>query len=326
MKTAVGISSILKGGIPRRGRCLLVVSALGLVLPLAAATSASASTTVVVRPSSMDGWTAQIDDPTGTPVPNISYTNAYCNGSVSFVTGPSTPPLGIGSAELKTGNGTTGGDCAAQLRNSDYSGVKLSSLSALSYSTYDTVNNGQQFPYLSLFVNLEGNASAGFDDVLFFEPPYQTHSTGNPSLPNQGSTAYDQWQSWNALEGGWWDNNGIGTPGGPCGPGCPGVQPLSAWTSAYPNAVIVNDPTYGAGVSLLVGYASARDQFDGNVDAFTINATTYDFEPNLPTPTSKGQCKDGGWKNYADANGTPFKNQGDCVSYVATHGRNPGNG
>jgi len=29
-------------------------------------------------------------------------------------------------------------------------------------------------------------------------------------------------------------------------------------------------------------------------------------------PTSKEQCKDGGWKNY----GTMFKNQGQCVSFV----------
>jgi hypothetical protein len=40
-------------------------------------------------------------------------------------------------------------------------------------------------------------------------------------------------------------------------------------------------------------------------------------------PTSKEQCKNGGWKNF---NNPAFKNQGDCVSYVATGGRNPGNG
>jgi hypothetical protein len=36
-----------------------------------------------------------------------------------------------------------------------------------------------------------------------------------------------------------------------------------------------------------------------------------------PLPTSKDQCKDGGWRDY----GTTFKNQGQCVSYVATRGR-----
>jgi hypothetical protein len=32
-----------------------------------------------------------------------------------------------------------------------------------------------------------------------------------------------------------------------------------------------------------------------------------------PLPTNKDKCKDGGWRNY----GTTFRNQGDCVSFVA---------
>jgi hypothetical protein len=36
-----------------------------------------------------------------------------------------------------------------------------------------------------------------------------------------------------------------------------------------------------------------------------------------PLPTSAEQCKKGGWQQYG-----VFKNQGDCVSFVATHGRN----
>lgn len=39
-------------------------------------------------------------------------------------------------------------------------------------------------------------------------------------------------------------------------------------------------------------------------------------------PTSSDQCKKNGWQSKNDANGTKFKNQGDCVSYVATGGRN----
>jgi hypothetical protein len=38
----------------------------------------------------------------------------------------------------------------------------------------------------------------------------------------------------------------------------------------------------------------------------------------LPGPTSKDQCKQGGWQTYG-----VFKNQGDCVSFVASGGRNP---
>lgn len=36
-------------------------------------------------------------------------------------------------------------------------------------------------------------------------------------------------------------------------------------------------------------------------------------------PTSKAECKKGGWEQF---NNPTFKNQGDCVSYVATGGRN----
>ena len=35
-------------------------------------------------------------------------------------------------------------------------------------------------------------------------------------------------------------------------------------------------------------------------------------------PTSKDACKHGGWKKF---NNPTFKNQGQCVSYVASHGR-----
>jgi hypothetical protein len=44
------------------------------------------------------------------------------------------------------------------------------------------------------------------------------------------------------------------------------------------------------------------------------------------SPMSKDQCKRGGWQSLTDANGTPFKNQGDCVSYVATGGSNGAGG
>jgi hypothetical protein len=41
----------------------------------------------------------------------------------------------------------------------------------------------------------------------------------------------------------------------------------------------------------------------------------------VPVPT-KDDCKNGGWQKMTDANGNTFKNQGDCVSYFATDGKN----
>jgi len=40
-----------------------------------------------------------------------------------------------------------------------------------------------------------------------------------------------------------------------------------------------------------------------------------------PLPMSKNQCRNGGWRNFGR-----FKNQGDCISFVATGGKNPPGG
>jgi hypothetical protein len=58
----------------------------------------------------------------------------------------------------------------------------------------------------------------------------------------------------------------------------------------------------------------------------TADITNITVNGQLQVPTTqaaKDQCKNGGWKNFTSP---AFKNQGDCVSYFATGGRNPGNG
>jgi hypothetical protein len=298
----------------RRILGILVSSA--MVLAVVSVASASAAT-VVVRPSAMAGWAAQTRDPNGVPA---AANDPYCHGSVNFVSGPASPPFGVGSADLKTGNGTTGGDCSAELRNSAYAGLRLDALTALGYYTYDLTNNGQQYPYIELYVNWSGGSTV--DDMLFFEPPYQSAGTGGADCANQPPSAMSTWQRWDALHGCWWSVDGTLNQG-------IGSGTLSDYLAAHPNARIVNSST-GGGIHLLVGFASPDNQFDGNVDGFRIatssSDTTYDFEPNLPTPTNKDQCKNGGWTGYADAAGRPFKNQGDCVSYSATGGKNKAGG
>jgi hypothetical protein len=65
----------------------------------------------------------------------------------------------------------------------------------------------------------------------------------------------------------------------------------------------------------------------GTVNTFQPTQTSpfmgsEDGTINLP-PASQDQCKNGGWMTFTNPS---FKNQGDCVSSVATNGRNPGNG
>jgi hypothetical protein len=225
---------------------------------------------VTVTPASLHDWSLRVTDSNGTIGGNPT-------GVAQFVTGPGTPPLGSGSVNLGTGDGTTGGDGSAQFDNTGYAGTLLSSITALSYSTYVTQNNGQQFPYLNLVL------SNG--DKLYFEPPYQTPSTGNPSLPDQGATALNTWQTWNALTGGWYSDGGPGTPG-------TGVVSLADYEAAHPGVTIENGSSASAGIRLNVGFASPTDQFNGYVDNFTIGidgvTTTYDFEPGgaVPEPST----------------------------------------
>jgi hypothetical protein len=145
------------------------------------------------------------------------------------------------------------------------------------------MNNGQQFPFLAL--NVSNNGGTATDDILFFEPPYQDLGTGGPdcSIPGQGPTAMFTWQKWDALNGCWWDNNGV--------LGGPGIfsQRLSDYITAFPNAAIANSNGIG-GLRLAVGFASPTDRFDGNVDLVTVgvngSSTGYDFEP--PPPCHEG--------------------------------------
>jgi hypothetical protein len=48
-----------------------------------------------------------------------------------------------------------------------------------------------------------------------------------------------------------------------------------------------------------------------DIDNTNVNGTTFTYEPS-----SKDDCKDGGWQSFTFAPG-PFKNQGQCVSYFA---------
>jgi hypothetical protein len=52
---------------------------------------------------------------------------------------------------------------------------------------------------------------------------------------------------------------------------------------------------------------------------------TVDVASN-PVVTSADECKNGGWQTLTDSLGTAFRNQGDCVSFVRTGGKNSASG
>lgn len=82
------------------------------------------------------------------------------------------------------------------------------------------------------------------------------------------------------------------------------------------------------GIQLVVdsGWNAVASGGDGEqtvlVDNVRINSDTITFDEGVVVePGDKEKCKDGGWMDFESSPG-PFKNQGDCVSYFATGGKN----
>jgi hypothetical protein len=175
------------------------------------------------------------------------------------------------------------GDGHAQLRDTHYNRTYLRDLSQLDYWSCVRRNNAQQGPLLMLEVDNDGNNT--IDDLLFFEPPYQSPGNGGLTCAHQMPQMNDTWQHWDALSGCWWwlSAGNAGT----------NSQQLSDYIAAHPDSAIVNEDGNHGGVILEMGDASPSDQFEGYVDAFRIaadknpaagnntnrNAITYDYEP-----------------------------------------------
>ena len=265
-------------------RHLLALLAAGAIALVVAGTAFAG--TVTVTPANMDGWSA-VNDTCG----------AVSTGSIDFVLGPGTPPAGYGSVQFAVGSN---GDSYPTLRTSNFNGAKLSNLTALDYWTYVShTGSGSQAAYIDLYVDNNGDGVR--DDILTFEPVYQT---------SQGSVVLNTWQHWNALSGQW----GSDSTGGP-----PPLFTLASYIASHPNATILGGSDQSFILAAGCGGA-AWTGFVGNADKLTVGIngtnTTYDFEPTIGPPTSKDQCKNGGWKRF---NNPSFKNQGQCIAYVEHH-------
>lgn len=223
-------------------------------------------------------------------------------GEATFVTGPETAPLGAGSLELST---PTGADKIYAF-NYDHTGTALSDVNAISYSTYRSAGNLQQVAALNVEVDVNGPEVAGGYTVLVFEPVYNT---------DQGAVVNDEWQEWDALNGGdavWWSTKAIT---GTCAFTC-----YDTWSE-----IVANNPDATILGGFGVNQGSGNPALVTAVDALTLGAgsdlTVYDFEPVI-TVANKQACKNDGWKT---SNTPVYKNQGDCVSAFASQDKAKGN-
>jgi hypothetical protein len=143
----------------------------------------------------------------------------------------------------------------------------------------------------------------GFTTLVF--EPYRNNGLAPPSTP----VVPNMWQYWDVDAGQFWSSRSY--TNGACsvtaGFGGTYFYTLSGLSSVCPNAVVT-----GFGVNI----GTFNPSYDVYTDLFNFNGTTYDFEVNS-APSDKEQCKNGGWASFnPNRPAGPFKNQGDCVSYM----------
>lgn len=271
-------------------------NALALIALLLAQTSlASQAETVVVKPGSMNGWTAAVQTGTANKAP-----------VAEFVDGIGTPPLGSGSYHLHTYYSDTNPLSKIYMGTNNHSGVALFEITSLRYWTYldsrnystETSNNGQP-PMIEL------NCISGTQQRLFTFKPY--------GAAGQTNVALDTWQSWDLMDpAGRWELLQTGS-----------ADYFGNWSwvlgryaSLRLDAPLVGDYTSGSAgyivvdgvaklsnqtgtsISIKIGSGKATDSkrgawwkegsgIDGYADMLTIGInggeTTYDFE-NGPLP------------------------------------------
>ncbi|OLD38272.1 MAG: hypothetical protein AUI57_07720 [Candidatus Rokubacteria bacterium 13_1_40CM_2_68_8] len=202
------------------------------------------------------------------------------------------PPLPPGALHLVVMPDANAVFTFARLRSTRYHRTYLRDLSRLDYYACDERNNGQQWPFIALEIDWDGNNT--IDDELIFEPTYQNPVDGGLCGvgSNQGPPVLPMWRFWDALrnDGGtfmacWWSMNDPLFPPGDV------IRPLSEYITAHPNAAIVNLDGNHGGIQIMHGFSDPNDTYNGWVDAFTIgkdingsngqtqNSTiTYDFQ------------------------------------------------
>jgi hypothetical protein len=214
-------------------------------------------------------------------------------GKISFANGPKKPPLQNGSLQFDAP--VNGHGRHLRMRNSEYAGILLSTITELRYSTFiqkaganrdapllvllvDTTNDGIEDTHLSFVPRFQNpNDTTGFRTNYGWFKPKKTNDT---AIRWQHAVRQKVWQTWDAFHGAW--NTWPGTSETKkTFDAHPPLLSLASFIAQHPKARIVND-SLGGGVRIQAGGIPMADHFLGNADAFAIGingkTTIYDFE------------------------------------------------
>ena len=248
---------------------------------------AFAASTVVVTPTNPQGWSTADTRPGGT---------------VAIVQDATAPSGGNGSLRLTTNNTN---EAKAQYMRATDAPVPIDDVTNLSYWTKQVSGPAEADPSYQLVLCLNGvdanGVCQGFTTLVY--EPYWNDTLADPVT--QG-----EWQQWEVDAGQLWSSKTVSCSNGGVVNGAGGAPfyTLEDIETMCPSAVAV-----GFGVNI----GTFNQNYDVHADLVTFNDVTYDFE-FYSTPADKAQCKNGGWATFnPNRPAGPFKNQGDCVSYMS---------
>lgn len=212
------------------------------------ATAPALASTIVVTAASPDGWVFSNQD-------NAPHVNA----SGDFEAGLAPPGFGTGSAQFIVGD-----TLSSEFLEQAFSPTSADSLDSLSYQTYVITSNAGSGDAASLEFDLYQGAT--YKGRLVFDPGLM------------GTVSLNSWQTWDASSTDLaWYFSKAGLGSGSC-----------TITGSYCTLSQAQTILDGLGIDVSNVYfkvGSGQTSFNGNVDDFTFNDTTYDFEPAaVPEP------------------------------------------
>jgi hypothetical protein len=241
---------------------------------------AALAATTVVTPTNTQGWSTADTRP---------------GGAVNYVV-DSTAPAGVGALQLTTDATTT-----AKAQYLKDTSTPLSSVTELGYSTKQNsasfAGGDPSYQVIACLGGVTGTTCNGFTTLVY--EPYEN-----------GLVTPGAWQQWDVDQGLLWSSRSYsnGTCTVVAGAGGPPFYTIAGLQTTCPGAVVV-----GFGVNV----GSNNPSYDVETDLVDFNGAVYDFEP-YQVAQAMDDCKNGGWQGLSRADGSSFKNQGDCIQYVNT--------
>jgi hypothetical protein len=223
----------------------------GLLLAIGLPAAPAGAGTTTLSPGNSGGWTESAFD---------CATATDQTDTMSYVTGPATPPAGAGSLKFDlTGKDDNFVDV---LENDTYKGTLLSDVESAAYSTY---TNGVEGPAFGFGIDTDGNGE--WDEDLTFYPS------------DNGTVTKDTWQTWT-----------IGSASNLVverNDAAPVDRTFGAYLAEHPTAKLSYVAVaYGCAYLETAGTVAYADKVV--VDLKGKEADVYDLEASQPTPTRTG--------------------------------------